>query len=258
MYYELYLITNLINQKQYVGQVNEAKGYLNRFKEHIYESTRPQKKSQLQILHKAIAKYGVENFQIKRILKHIPESQIDYYERLWIWKFNTYWKNDGGYNMTLGGSGLPGHHHSPETRKLMSESSKALWKEIKQDPQKYQYLCTLRSNNLKGIPKSENTKKKLSKAAKERFKREINPFAGKHHTESTKQRIAEANGLKVVMLDIITEEPIKEFISAMQATNYLIEQGKTTNKYANCRILWVCQGTAKSAYGYKWKFIEEV
>lgn len=258
MYYELYLVTNLINGKKYIGQTNESVGYLKRFQNHIKESKQPFIKSQLCVFHRAIAKYGEENFQVKLLLKHIPEDQIDFYEKLWISKFNTFWKNGYGYNMTYGGSGLPGHHHSENTKELISQSIKSYWQRVKENPEEYNRLCNLRSQNLKGIPKSEETKKKLSMSAKERYKREINPFSGKHHTNDVKTKIGQANGYKVAMLDLKTEEVLKTFYSAMQAANYLIEQGKTTNKYANCRILWTCEGTAKSAYGYKWKFIDEV
>lgn len=36
--YEVYLITNKINNKKYVGQTISSRGYLNRFDEHIQES----------------------------------------------------------------------------------------------------------------------------------------------------------------------------------------------------------------------------
>ena len=38
MLYELYLITNLINNKKYVGQTNVEKGYKQRFKNHWSEA----------------------------------------------------------------------------------------------------------------------------------------------------------------------------------------------------------------------------
>lgn len=43
---------------------------------------------------------------------------------------------------------------------------------------------------------------------------------------------------------------IKIFHSAIEATQYLISKKLTTNKYANARILEICAGHGKSAYGY--------
>ena len=124
MTYELYLITNLVNGKRYVGQTNSNFGYLNRFKQHIIESFSKYVKH-LSALHKAIKKYGPENFSVKRLLHSIPESQIDYYETLWISKLNTHITSNRGYNMTEGGQGVHGYKHTDESVQKISKAAKA-------------------------------------------------------------------------------------------------------------------------------------
>lgn len=90
---DIYVITNLINGQQYIGQ---AKNSEKRFKAHLLAKDDT-------LLHKAILKYGKENFHMQ-----IIESQIEDYnekERYWINKLNTLYPN--GYNMTNGGEGYP-------------------------------------------------------------------------------------------------------------------------------------------------------
>lgn len=60
---------------------------------------------------------------------------------------------------------------------------------------------------------------------------------------------------KIAMLDKNTLQELKTFNSALEATNYLIENNLTNNKAANSRILKICKGIDKSAYGFCWKYI---
>lgn len=251
--YEIYLVTNLINNKKYVGQTLMKIGYKKRLNDHLSEARNGNRSNS--IFHKALIKYGMENFSVKRILKNIPENKIDYYEELWINKLNTYCSNNCGYNMTFGGQGVHGYKHTQESKLKMSQSSIDMWKRIRQNTELYKELCHKRSVAHKGKPKSDIHKKRLSEFAKKRFQNESGTFLGKHHSNQSKEKISQANGAKVAMIDIRTDNILATFNSAVKATNYLIEKGLTTNKYANSRILEICSGNGKTAYGYKWKFI---
>lgn len=88
----IYLITNKINGKQYVGQT--ARDMWTRFEEHC-------KPSNTTYLGKAIQKYGYLNFTLEEI-ERVPLEKLDEREIYWIQYYNTY-KN--GYNQTLGGDG---------------------------------------------------------------------------------------------------------------------------------------------------------
>lgn len=248
--YEIYLITNLINNKKYVGQTNQ--GYLHRFKEHLSESFRNTK--HICLLHKAIKKYGIENFKVDLLVSNVSEEDVDNLESYYIDKYNTYYKYNTGYNMTTGGQGVHNYRHTEDTKKKMSLSIKKSWDNIKKDTEKYKKICSDRSVSHKGKPKSIEHRKHLSEWAKSRTGSK-NAFYGKTHSEETKQKISEANGIKVGMFDIHTQELIKEFNSASAACNYLIKEGKTKNKSATSRILLICKSRGKTAYGYIWKFL---
>jgi group I intron endonuclease len=114
-YYFVYLTTNKINGKQYVGSHttrNLNDGYLG--------SGRP-------YLQNAFKKYGIENFE-RKILKEcktIKEARL--LEEQYINEYNTLVPN--GYNISpTGGTNEYGGKHSLESRRKISESLKGKFK----------------------------------------------------------------------------------------------------------------------------------
>ena len=95
----IYVITNLINQKQYVGKTSYS--IEKRWKEHCYDSKKNDVNKH-RPLYNAIQKYGVENFSISLLEDNIQDNEINEREKFWISKLNTYYQ---GYNATLGGDG---------------------------------------------------------------------------------------------------------------------------------------------------------
>ena len=251
MTYQIYLITNKLNNKKYVGQTKSSIGYKKRFSDHCSEAKYSYGKC---ALHNAIIKYGKDNFIVELIEDNIEEKDIDNLEKYYIAYYNTFIENNQGYNMTYGGQGVHGYKHSKDTLLKISSSSKNYWINLKlNDIEKYNSLCEVRSKNLKGIKKSEETKLLLSIQAKNRFKNNPGTFKGKKHSTESKNLVSIANGQKVGMYDINTKKLILEFQSAMKATEFLIATGRTKNKYANARILEVCDDENKTAYGFIWK-----
>ena len=87
----IYVITNIINGKQYVGQT--SRDIYTRFEEHCYDNRSTSS------IHKAIVKYGVKNFKLEE-LETIDLTLLDEREKYWIEKLDTY---RNGYNQNIGG-----------------------------------------------------------------------------------------------------------------------------------------------------------
>lgn len=104
---DIYIISNSINNHQYIGQ---SVDYLYRFRKHKEASKRPYKYKSA--LYNAMQKYGTDVFSIQ-----VLEQQIENYnerEQYWIKELNTLHPN--GYNITNGGDWYPNlsgiNHHS--------------------------------------------------------------------------------------------------------------------------------------------------
>ena len=93
----IYVITNNINQKQYVGKT--LLSIEERWKQHQYDA----KKESLEKrpLYTAIKKYGIDNFTIQE-LEQCDNNDLSNREIYWINFLNTY---HNGYNATCGGDG---------------------------------------------------------------------------------------------------------------------------------------------------------
>ncbi len=107
----LYVITNLINGKRYVGI---AQDYERRWGEH-----RTGHGSKL--VYQAIQKYGIDNLEFTVVCKG-TEEYVKEMEVRAIKLLDT--KAHSGYNLTDGGEGSTGWKHSDETRKRMRENSR--------------------------------------------------------------------------------------------------------------------------------------
>jgi len=119
----IYLLTNIQNGKQYIGQTTQNIEYYHK------KQLRDGRTSRLsRVLNSAIKKHGVHNFQrtiletLIRNTKDKLKKQLNAKEIYYIEKYNTY---NNGYNMTKGGDkGNVGYHHSEETKKKISNISK--------------------------------------------------------------------------------------------------------------------------------------
>ena len=89
----IYKITNKINNKIYIGQSNNP---IRRFSEHKYNNSNS-------VIHRAINKYGVNNFTFEIIEEDIPNYNER--EKYWIKFYDC--KCPNGYNETDGGEEPP-------------------------------------------------------------------------------------------------------------------------------------------------------
>ena len=109
---EIYLITNTITNKQYVGQTlthrkNNAKyrpfGFEGRFKDHVSEALCNTKKKQCRYLNNSIRHNGRDAFTVK-LLETCTRDKLDQKEKEYIKEYSTFYPN--GYNLTRGGKTL--------------------------------------------------------------------------------------------------------------------------------------------------------
>lgn len=103
----IYVISNSINDKVYVGQT--WRGPKKRFWYHCNDDGCPK-------IHRAINKYGKENFTIMSMCSVLTQEDANFYEIYFIQKYDSI---NNGYNLKLGGDG---GKHSEETKKKMSVS----------------------------------------------------------------------------------------------------------------------------------------
>lgn len=259
----VYLRTNTVNGKQYVGQANDFK---QREQDWKYDS-----RYSGGVIDKARAKYGIDNFKTDILKECQTQEDLNFWEQYYIKELNT--KVPNGYNLTDGGEGCSGYHHTEEEIKKAVES----WKKS--------------YNPLHHSMKREEVRKKVSETLKERFKNkenhpnygkhrsketkrklsENNPkyFLGKHHSETTKKKMSETHNRedvkkknrlnqptrKEVYQYTLDEEFVRKYDSIAEAAKSL---GCTVSEISRC-----CEGgyfdktrgkwrNVKTARGYKW------
>lgn len=115
MTYYIYKITNLINQKIYIGKTNNPKKrwYLHRWSGKNNKHNYP--------ICRAIHKYGEKNFIFEIIDQSENEQDIMQKEIKYISDFK---KNCQIYNITEGGEGVTGYIPTIETRIKLSKANK--------------------------------------------------------------------------------------------------------------------------------------
>lgn len=154
----IYMITNMINNKIYIGQSINIK---RRKTEHFSKRCN-------MIISKAIFKYGKENFDFQ-VLEECEESQLDKLEIEYIKKYKSNNK-EFGYNIDSGGNGVG--KLSEETKQKIKEST------------------TGDKNHFYGKTHTGEVKNKI----KEHHKNNENyAFHGKKHTKERNQKLSIKN-----------------------------------------------------------------
>lgn len=107
----IYKIQNKINGKVYVGQSNDM---ARRWREHINScKNENQKRNYNMIIHKAMRKYGIDNFSFE-VLEECDIERLDEREQYWIAYLDSM-NREKGYNLVSGGQSnmaLSGENHS--------------------------------------------------------------------------------------------------------------------------------------------------
>lgn len=189
---EIYIITNTINQKKYVGQtVSHRKnhqryrpfGYMGRFRDHVSEALC---KKQCRYLNNAIRKHGTEAFTVELITK-CTLAELDTMESWHISNSGTLFPQ--GYNLTTGGK-TGSCLCSPEILEVASTHIKL----------------------PKTSVKSEATKQLISKRLKARFD-------DKTKLNYMKQAQRQHYGKKMeVFKDVVIDQDADQYITVQNST----------------------------------------
>lgn len=188
----IYKIICLPTGKLYIGQT--LRTIEKRWKRHIRDA----KKGSEHKFHRAIRKYGAENFTVEELLavsaptKKELKAQLDSLEIEYISRFDT---REKGYNSTDGGEGTAGRVCSEESRERYRQANlgernpsfgKACSKETKEKVRKANLG---RPSPMKGRKHSKETRKKMSDS----HKGERNYFFGKSLSAEHKAKMSESH-----------------------------------------------------------------
>lgn len=148
----VYLVTNKINGKRYVGQTSQSlQRRWNRHKS-------PMNHRRSSYLFNVICKYGANVFEVKPLVIVGTKQEMDYYEQelIKIWDLRN---PNKGYNLTDGGGGMLGFKLSEETKQKMSQH-------VKSEQHCLRISEAKKGNKSRlGMSHTEETKIKMSKAA---------------------------------------------------------------------------------------------
>lgn len=162
--------------KIYIGQTSQK--FIKRKRDHLNKANNPNSKEYNNKFANAIRKYGeqliwevvIENISTYEELNNLEIALIKQYDSM-----------NNGYNSTAGGKNGP---LSPDViKKLSGENNHNYGKHM---PKKVRVKVSKSKTNP-----SQETRELLSKAAIKRFETHGHPFAGKHHSKKTKQKLSQ-------------------------------------------------------------------
>lgn len=217
----IYVITNIVNGKQYVGQT--VKTLEQRLERHIADSFRVNADGAYRHNSKinyAIRKYGGENFIIQLIGEYDAQD-LDDMEIHFIELYDTYYN---GYNSTLGGGGI----------KLLKDYTK-------EDEDKCVELYRSGLDAIKISNVMDISYRNILKIINEHIPSEVR----------NSKNLSKAITMMNYKLEVITE-----FDSMWDAYNWL-KNDRPTLKHTNAYYLMKKAALNNTtAYGYRWKFRE--
>lgn len=117
----IYLITNMVTGKYYVGQTIQR--LRDRFYGHVHASKGMRRKDRSIRLHSAFKKYGIESFNVELLATASSTDSLANLEKLWMIALNAL-DRDTGYNISFGSGPPP---FSEESRRKMSDRAKLRW-----------------------------------------------------------------------------------------------------------------------------------
>lgn len=204
---EIYVITNKINEKKYVGQTSYTTKI--RWQQHVQDIWRYDYP-----LYRALRKYGVENFEIE-CLEECRNEELNTREIYYIEKYDAY---TSGYNCTLGGEGRKIEFDKEEVIRLWTLG----------------YSISHVSNTVGIYPEAIRLFLYSQGISKEEVLKRSYTYKQK----------------KTCQIDYHSREIVRVHDSVVAAANFL--GGDRSSVSA------VCFGTIPFAYGFVWRFWDEI
>lgn len=246
----IYIIKNRVNNKCYIGQTKKT--IEERWREHIFNHTRRK-----QAIYMAMRKYGIENFYIEEV-ESVDIEKLNDREIYWINKLNTVSPN--GYNISTGGDFNDCNPmYIPEVVKKVSAKLKG-----NKNPAKRIEVKEKIRQTATGKTANKETRKKMSEN-NGRY------WLGKPLPEEMKQKISQNHGMrgkfgslnpnsrKVARRDINTNEIIEIYGSFKEAEKWVRENENINPTASYAGMSRCCNNNGqKTAYGYRWSYVEEV
>ena len=190
----IYLWTNLVNGKKYVGQTSCFASRMSHYRSGRFNDR----------MKKDIDLYGVDSFEIDILEKDVPHCMLDEREQYWIDYYQSY-KEDVGYNICQFAGSTRGYKHTPEqclakSERMRGENNVMYGKKHTEE---------WRKEHSEWLKNKWATDEEYRKFWKERmsgeknyfygkhFSGELNPMYGKHHSQTTKDKLSKAIGKSV-------------------------------------------------------------
>jgi group I intron endonuclease len=161
----IYIITNIITNKQYIGQTTQSNPE-KRINKHF------KGKGGTTYLDRAITKYGEVNFKYEIIFTCFSQEDLNYAEKTLISKYNTVVPN--GYNVKLGGA--QGGKLIEETKQKISKKTKE-WYRKNKHPFKGKKFTKKHRENLSKVRKGFTSKARRKVQKEIRKKHQISIVA---------------------------------------------------------------------------------
>lgn len=221
----VYITTNLVNGKRYVGQRKISNRRYDYYNKYLGSG---------KVLRNAIKCYGEENFE-KTIIKFAySQEELDELETELILFFDAA-NSDDYYNISLGQTHNGWELKTDEEKKEIiarSVASRKKWRESLTEEQK-KVISERCKKSCDWNNMSEDEKENKKSLLREMRIKEKNPFYHKNHTEKTKIKMTEghkrylesgkhhvAKAIKIIINDIEYN-----FLSKREAYYFLIEKG---------------------------------
>lgn len=279
----IYVITNNVNGKQYIGKTTEEpEKYWNWHKNRA-------KRGISKVLYSSMRKHGIKHFTF-RILEEYSFNTFEETNKVLnereislIKEFNSLVPN--GYNVTIGGDGTKGIKRDETFKRNLREIKTGVprpeWvKEKLRKPKTEEHKAKLRK------PKTDELKDKLRKVwdsfneekkqaifqkglnSRRDYHGENNPFYGKEHSpefvewikkynteyqnrEDVKRnnQLKQPHRIEVDMIDPKTNKVIKSFIGVREAKRWIAEN---TRFKGDVSTISKAAKNGKISYGFKW------